>query len=178
MKTTHSSNTSSRWWWKKRTSFITKKPTPVTDSSIHSTGANEDASIFTLYSYTESLIAPPSLHNRASSSLYVQHTKSEYSGTLSDVESNASIWSKPWTSQEIILSSDINIPEDEQESLYQSNLYTEAQPSTYTSTAEKTESNKRRGSLVDFIVNTKIKVVYYMILTVAIQLTAAFFFLT
>lgn len=160
MKTAQSNT---RWWWKKRTPTpITKKSLRQTSTrnSVHSTvnGADEDASIFTLYSYAESLVAPPSIHNRASSSLYVQHTKSEYSANYSDVESNASIMSKPWTSQEIIITTDNKLNEEEEDeaeeekSLYKSNLYAVPQPSA------SLEPAKRRGSLVDFIVNSKIKV--------------------
>lgn len=96
------STSHSRWWWKKPSNTRSKKIPPSTKSSVPSTvnGADEGASMFSLYSYGESLFAPSSVHN-ISSSIRAQHTNSEYSG-ISDVESTASIISKPWISRNII----------------------------------------------------------------------------
>ncbi|KAG1083072.1 hypothetical protein G6F42_022344 [Rhizopus arrhizus] len=110
--TTSTSNT--RWWWKKSSSKRSKKAPPSIKSSVPSSvnGADENASMFSLYSYGESLFAPSSVHN-ISSSIRGQHTKSEYSG-VSDVESTASIISKPWISKNIIaLDSDQALKHDE-----------------------------------------------------------------
>ncbi|GAN10396.1 hypothetical protein MAM1_0351c09937 [Mucor ambiguus] len=96
------STSNSRWWWKKSSNTSSKKAIPSTKSSVPSSvnGADENASMFSLYSYGESLFAPSSVHN-ISSSIRAQHTKSEYSG-ISDVESTASIISKPWISRNMI----------------------------------------------------------------------------
>ncbi|KAL7333840.1 hypothetical protein PS15p_202696 [Mucor circinelloides] len=110
--TTSTSNT--RWWWKKSSSNRSKKAPPSIKSSVPSSvnGADENASMLSLYSYGESLFAPSSVHN-ISSSIRGQHTKSEYSG-VSDVESTASIISKPWISKNIIaLDSDQALKKDE-----------------------------------------------------------------
>lgn len=110
--TTSTPNT--RWWWKKSSNNRAKKAPPSIKSSVPSSvnGADENASMFSLYSYGESFFAPSSVHN-ISSSIRGQHTKSEYSG-MSDVESTASIISKPWISKNIIaLDSDQALKHDE-----------------------------------------------------------------
>ncbi|KAL0139051.1 hypothetical protein V8B55DRAFT_1520332 [Mucor lusitanicus] len=75
------STSNSRWWWKKSSSTKSKKAPPSVKSSVPSSvyGADENASMFSLYSNGESLFAPSSVHN-ISSSIRAQHTKSEYSG--------------------------------------------------------------------------------------------------
>jgi hypothetical protein len=78
-----------KWWWNKK-----PKPTKSVASSIN--GADEDASIFSLYSYNNNDYYCPTTTKTVSSSLHAQHTKSEYSV---DIESNASILSKPWISK-------------------------------------------------------------------------------
>lgn len=111
------STSNSRWWWKKSSSTKSKKAPPSVKSSVPSSvyGADENASMFSLYSNGESLFAPSSVHN-ISSSIRAQHTKSEYSG-ISDVESTASIISKPWISKNMIaLESDQPLKQDEEAS--------------------------------------------------------------
>ncbi|KAL9545509.1 hypothetical protein MBANPS3_007118 [Mucor bainieri] len=108
---------SSRWWWKKTANARSKKAPPSIKSSVPSSvnGADEGASMFSLYSYGESLFTPSSVHNM-SSSIRAQHTKSEYSG-ISDVESTASIISKPWVSRNMIApESDQPLKQDEEAS--------------------------------------------------------------
>ncbi|RCH87689.1 hypothetical protein CU098_009037 [Rhizopus stolonifer] len=75
-------NNTIKWWWKKA---------PPSDPVIPSVacslkGTDEDSSLYSLPASTRA-----------------QHTKSEYSGQFSsDVESTASIISKPWISKNII----------------------------------------------------------------------------
>lgn len=200
MATTTKKNTTSttRWWWKKSSNSRTKKTPPSIKSSIPSSvnGADENASIFSLYSYGESMFTPSSVYN-ISSSIRAQHTKSEYSN-MSDVESNASILSKPWISRNIITpDSDQPLKQDEVDdtdeedeedidsfisesfssSLSQVNktfssdaldiprISMEEEEKNTSFSVPPTSPPRRRGSLVDYIVNKplhgKLKVILY-----------------
>ncbi|KAI8358408.1 hypothetical protein BD560DRAFT_426326 [Blakeslea trispora] len=103
-----------RWWWRKspnsnKSGHIPEKTTP--NPSIN--GADENASLFSLYSYGDSLAAPS---YPLSSSIKAHRAKSEYSANHStDVESTASIRSKPW------ISKNIASLEDDQSSNYDQN---------------------------------------------------------
>lgn len=165
---------STRWWWKKSSSSShTKNKEPSIRSSVVSSvnGADEDASMFSLYSYGESFYSPSSVRNV---SIRAQHTKSEYSGQFSDVESNASILSKPWISRNIIAPGSDNASEhgqkEEEEyhsfvsepcSILQVNPITSSTDmldSSFASSTSKSVSSpppraKRRGSFVDYITN-------------------------
>ncbi|KAI9478902.1 MAG: hypothetical protein EXX96DRAFT_619810 [Benjaminiella poitrasii] len=121
-------STTSKWWWRRpsttnnrnqaTTPTIGTNTTPTIDtntttpttptintnttttpiSTSNHGSADEGASMFTLYSYGDSIIAPPSVSN-LSNSILVRHTaKSEYS----EVASNASILSKPWVSKSVL----------------------------------------------------------------------------
>lgn len=200
MATTTRKNTTSttRWWWKKSLNSRTKDAPPSIKSSVPSSvnGADENASIFSLYSYGESLFTPSSVYN-ISSSIRAQHTKSEYSN-MSDVESNASILSKPWISRNMITpdsgqplkqdEADDTDEEDEEDidsfvaesfsySLPQVNktsssdildfskMSMEEEEKDVSFSAPPTSPPRRRGSLVDYIVNKplhgKLKVILY-----------------
>lgn len=198
MATTSRTNTSStiRWWWKKSSNSRSKKTPPSIKSSVPSSinGADEDASMFSLYSYGESMFTPSSVHN-ISSSIRAQHTKSEYSN-MSDVESNASILSKPWISRNMITpGSDQPLKQDEADdtdeedidsfisdslsySLSQVNKTSlsdildfskmsmeEEEEKDVSFSAPPTSPPRRRGSLVDYIVNKplhgRLKVILY-----------------
>lgn len=97
--------TSTKWWWNKKpksTTSTTKSSKHQKQKSVASSlnGADEGASMFSLYSYadtTSDSVYCPSV--MVSSSMYAQHTTSEYSGNFSDIESTASIRSKPWISR-------------------------------------------------------------------------------
>ncbi|KAI8639297.1 hypothetical protein BD408DRAFT_421711 [Parasitella parasitica] len=162
-----------RWWWKKSSNRGPKKTVPSIKSSVPSSinGADENASMFSLYSYGESLFAPSSVHN-APSSICAQHTKSEYSG-LSDVDSTASILSKPWISRNMITSESDqplkqDIAEDDSDEDIDSFNSESFSPENNTPSSEIIDFSKmpveevndyatssppiRRGSLVDYIV--------------------------
>ncbi|CEP07745.1 hypothetical protein [Parasitella parasitica] len=167
--------TSTRWWWKKSSGRGgSKKTAPSIKSSVPSSinGADENASMFSLYSYGESLLATSSVHN-IPSSIYAQHTKSEYSG-ISDVDSTASILSKPWISRNVInsendqpLKQDItkNVFDEEDidslksESFSKENNTSSSQIIDFSKISMQEENDHptssspiRRGSLVDYIV--------------------------
>jgi hypothetical protein len=161
-----------RWWWKKSSSTATsKKIEPSIKSSVVSSvnGADEDASILSLYSYGESLYSPSSVRNV---SIRAQHTKSEYSGQFSDVESNASILSKPWVSRNVISPESDNASKHDEEEEEEGKSFisescstpqvnpatssTDILDSSFVSSTSKSVSSpqprtKRRGSFVDYI---------------------------
>lgn len=149
-------NTTTKWWWNKKSSpkHKSSKQKSVA-SSIN--GADEDASMFSLYSCNESLHTPSTID--ASSSIRAQHTKSEYSGKFSDIESNASILSKPWISRNIMLdnkSTKDSFPDDDDNSMASDEQYSYSLPVSNTHSSEDLPTNinpKRRGSLVEYIVN-------------------------
>jgi hypothetical protein len=165
------STTTTRWWWKKSSNNPKKKEPSIKGSVISSVnGADEDASMFSLYSYGESLYSPSSVRNV---SIRAQHTKSEYSGQFSDVESNASILSKPWISRNVISPESDSASKQEQEqeqeedqsSVSESDSIPQIDPitcstdileSSFVSSTSKSVSSpqprtKRRGSFVDYI---------------------------
>lgn len=172
MTTTTISTT--KWWWSKKTKKAPKEKSIA--SSIN--GADEDASMFSLYSNDQSLYCPSSTY-QVSSSIRGHHTKSEYSGNYSDVESNASILSKPWISRNIIENRSIrdsiqnmelgfndNDNDDDNNSrndvssvLSVEDKYAYSIPMRSSSTDNLDNSipplmrPKRRASLVDYIVN-------------------------
>ncbi|KAK4516225.1 uncharacterized protein ATC70_011194 [Mucor velutinosus] len=173
------STSNSRWWWKKSSNTKSKEVQSSIKSSVPSSlnGADEDASMFSLYSYGESLFAPSPVRN-ISSSIRAQHTKSEYSG-ISDVESTASIISKPWISRNIIAQeSDQPLKQDEEANNSESDVdsfvsrsvsypltnnasssaeildYSKISMENLSSTAPMPSSTpRRRSSLVEYIVN-------------------------
>lgn len=149
-------NTATKWWWNKKSS-TKQKSTKQKSVASSINGADEDASMFSLYSYSESLHTPSTVH--ASSSIRAQHTKSEYSGNFSDIESNASILSKPWVSRNMMIdnkSTKDSIP-DENNSIASNEQYSYSLPVNNTFSNDSEELNninpKRRGSLVEYIVN-------------------------
>ncbi|KAG2210243.1 hypothetical protein INT47_003228 [Mucor saturninus] len=145
-----------KWWWNKKPS---PKQISTDQKSVASSinGADEDASMFSLYSYSESLHTPSTIN--ASSSIRAQHTKSEYSGNFSDIESNASILSKPWISRNMIdnKSNKDSVPDDDDDdnSVGSDEQYSYSLPVSNTYSAEDLPdiNPKRRGSLVEYIVN-------------------------
>lgn len=162
---------STKWWWSKKSKKAPKEKSIA--SSIN--GADEGASMFSLYSNDQSLYCPSTY--QVSSSIRGHHTKSEYSGNYSDVESNASILSKPWISRnmienrsirdslqnmevEIVDGSDKNNNDDDGSSVLSTDdKYAYSIPMRSSSTDNLDNSippsmrPKRRASLVDYIVN-------------------------
>ncbi|KAI7901845.1 uncharacterized protein BX663DRAFT_561900 [Cokeromyces recurvatus] len=174
-------NSVSKWWWRKSSSTTTREENPSSlindnhdlSSMIVNHGADENASIFTLYSYNESILSP--------SSILVHHgtTRSEHS----EVASNASILSKPWVSKGLIMQQEnesllntnepktITIETEEEEDnnddeapdiiIYSKDsssdgiLNSSLQPSPITATDLPQTTNKRRPSLVDYLMNKK-----------------------
>jgi hypothetical protein len=165
--------TSSKWWWNKKststnTDTNTKKKFSKEKSVASSiNGADEGASMFSLYSYDQQSLyyCPSTIH--VSSSIRAQHTKSEYSGNFSDVESNASILSKPWISRNILVQEEQEqqheqpeeIDDDEDDSIL--SFDDKLENSTDHLDNNKNIRPKRRASLVEYIVQGKLKVLYY-----------------
>ncbi|GAA5805189.1 hypothetical protein HPULCUR_010703 [Helicostylum pulchrum] len=124
---------------------------PIKSVASSINGADEDASMFSLYSCGESLNCPSTVH--VSSSIRAQHTKSEYSGNFSDVESNASILSKPWISRNVTENRSFRDSIYEQEVQDNDSIisYSHSMPAS-TSLHDNMEDSKRRASIVDYIV--------------------------
>lgn len=144
-----------KWWWNKKSSTKQKS---IEQKSIASSinGADEDASMFSLYSYSDSLHTPSTVN--VSSSIRAQHTKSEYSGNFSDIESNASILSKPWISKNMIdnkSNKDSVTNDDDDNSVGSDEQYSYSLPVSNAYSAEDLTdiSSKRRESLVEYIAN-------------------------
>ncbi|KAI8887386.1 hypothetical protein K501DRAFT_44832 [Backusella circina FSU 941] len=158
--------TSTKWWWKKQPKTSSTKSTAVLPTSsaksITSNGADENASMLSLYSCTErggrdadSVFA----HSYVASSTRAQHTRSEYSGNFSDIESNTSILSKPWISRNLAS----NIPSSPESSDDTSSIASHQRSSLVDDTTtndilllqEQPHNQKRRGSLVDYFTVNK-----------------------
>ncbi|OBZ82898.1 hypothetical protein A0J61_09054 [Choanephora cucurbitarum] len=121
-----------RWWWKKSSNSSKSDPIPTT--------LNEPDEEGSVCSYGDSLTPYP-----VSSSMRAQRTRSEYSANFStDVESTASIRSKPWVSKHV----DHESLEDSQsirsrpDSIASDNNVVVTQP-----------LETKKGTLVDYIVN-------------------------
>lgn len=150
-----------KWWWNKKSNPKQQQQQPKSSNKQKSVasslnGADEDASMFSLYSCGgESLNCPSTVHG--ASSIRAQHTKSEYSGNFSDVESNASILSKPWISRNMMaenksIRDSIYEPKDEEDTCSIVS-YAHSLPVSTSLHDDTIEDSKRRGSIVDYIVN-------------------------
>ncbi|KAI9361306.1 hypothetical protein BD770DRAFT_425687 [Pilaira anomala] len=148
-------STTTKWWWNKKSNSKQQKSSKQKSVASSLNGADEDASMFSLYSCGESLNCPSTV--QASSSIRAQHTKSEYSGNFSDVESNASILSKPWISRNMMaenksIRDSIYEPKDEVDTCSIVS-YAHSLPVSTSLHEDTIEDSKRRGSIVDYIVN-------------------------
>ncbi|KAG0177322.1 hypothetical protein DFQ29_004967 [Apophysomyces sp. BC1021] len=88
MATEHTTERRRSWWWKKK-----RSTTPLEDKQ------KRDSFPLTL-SEAQSEYSSNKRYDMASS-LRVQRSKSDRSSVASEVESSASIWSKPWVSQQL-----------------------------------------------------------------------------
>lgn len=156
--------TSSKWWWKKQPKTSSTKSTTVlpasSGKSITSNGADENASILSLYPATERGRDADSIfaHSYVASSTRAQHTRSEYSGNISDIESNTSILSKPWISRN--LATNIASPpesSDDTSSIVSNQHSSSLMDDTTTNDdlLQEQHNQKRRGSLVDYFTVNK-----------------------
>ena len=142
--------TSTKWWWNKKS---TKKIQSIA-SSINE--ADEGASMFSLYSYDPSMYC--SSYHQISSSIKAHHTKSEYSVNFSDVDTNASIKSRPWISRNVIENKSLHesIQDEtleEEEDDDHSSLGSEQEHTSLPATRTPAMAPKRRASLVDYLVS-------------------------